>query len=339
MSLDLPLSRIAIGQNLSADEARQAFDVVFEGKVPAAEIAAFLIGLKEKGETVDEILGAAASMRSRMLAVKAPDNAMDIVGTGGDAHGTLNISTAVAFVVAASGIPVAKHGNRAASSRSGSSDVLAALGINLDASVGTLQNCLLKANLCFMFAPKHHPAMQHVAEIRKQLKTRTIFNLLGPLTNPANVKRHLIGVFSRDWLEPMAKVLNSLGSEAAWLTHGQDGMDEITTTAPTDVVELRQGKIERFILNPEHVGIARARIDVLKGGEAEHNAIELKRLLQGQHGTYRDIVLLNASAALTVAGKAEDLRQGMQIAEQAIDSGNARKALETLITLTNEDAG
>ena len=336
MPLNHFLTRLASHQNLSVDETTQAFDAIFEGKESPDQIAAFLLGLKEKGETVDEILGAVKSMRSRMIAITAPANAMDIVGTGGDAHSTLNISTAVAIVVAACGIPVAKHGNRAASSRSGSSDVLAALGINLEASPATLQCCLTEANLCFMFAPRHHPAMRYVADIRKQLKTRTIFNLLGPLTNPANVKRHLIGVFSRDWLEPMAKVLNTLGSETAWLTHGQDGMDEITTTAPTDVVSLHNGAIDRFILTPEQINLHRVRLDVLKGGEAEHNATELKRLLQGQHGTYRDIVAFNASAALIVGGKTDDLQHGLEIAQAAIDNGAARKVLEKLITITNE---
>jgi len=335
MSLAPHLLRIAEGHDLGADEARQAFDAIFKGEVLPEQIAAFLLGLKGKGETADEILGAAQSMRHHMIPIKAPEGAMDIVGTGGDTLSTLNISSAVAFVVAACDVPVAKHGNRAASSRSGSSDVLAALGVNLDASPLLLERCLAEANLCFLFAPKHHPAMKHVADVRRQLKTRTIFNLLGPLTNPANVKRHLIGVYASNWLEPMARVLGQLGSEAVWVTHGHDGMDEITTTAPTDVVEMRKGRIDRFILEPEHVGLTRARIDVLKGGEAEHNATELKRLLQGQRGTYRDIVLLNASAALVVADKAEDLPHGMRRAEQAIDSGAARAVLEKLIAITN----
>ncbi len=336
MSLEPFLTRLLKREDLSVDEARQAFDDIFAGNIPAEHIGTFLMGLKNKGETVDEILGAVTSMRSRMLTVSAPANAIDIVGTGGDAHGTLNISTAVALVVAACGVPVAKHGNRAASSRSGSSDVLMALGINLNVTTDVLQRCLAEANICFMFAPNHHPAMRYVAEVRKNLKTRTIFNLLGPLTNPANVRHHLIGVYARDWLEPMAKVLHQLGSKVAWLTHGQDGMDEITTTAPTDVVELRNDKFNRFILEPEHVGLSRVRLDVLKGGEAEHNAIELKRLLQGQRGTYRDIVAFNAGAALVVAGKTGDLRQGVESAEQAIDNGSARTVLDTLIEITNE---
>jgi anthranilate phosphoribosyltransferase len=336
MSLTKYLLKLADKNDLTADETRTAFDIIFEGKARTDHIPSFLLGLKHKGETADELLGAAQSMRSRMVTIKAPENAMDIVGTGGDAHSTLNISTAVAFVVAACGIPVAKHGNRAASSRSGSSDVLAALGINLDASPETLERCLAEANLCFMFAPRHHPAMQQVAEIRAQLKTRTIFNLLGPLTNPANVKQHLIGVYSHDWLEPMAQVLNKLSSKIAWLTHGQDGMDEITTTAPTDVVELRNNRLDRFIIEPEHVHLKRARLDALKGGEAAHNAAELKRLLQGQHGTYRDIVLFNASAALVIAGKAEDLNKAMPIATQAIDRSAVLSVLDKLLTLTNK---
>lgn len=333
------IARVADHGNLSADETAAAFNVMFEGRASEDDMGAFLLALRDKGETVDEILGAARAMRARMLPIKAPANAIDIVGTGGDAHGTLNISTAVAIVAAGCGVPVAKHGNRAASSRSGSSDVLAALGVNLDATPETLERCLKEANLCFMFAPVHHPAMQHVANIRRRLKSRTIFNLLGPLTNPANVKTHLIGVFSGAWLMPMTKVLAQLGSHTAWVTHGRDGMDEITTTAATEVAELRNGKTDLFVLEPEQVGLARARLEVLKGGEAEHNAIELRRLLQGQHGTYRDIVLFNAAAALVVAGHAEDLPEGFTLAEQSIDNGKARATLEKLIELTNQGAG
>ena len=338
MSFQLYIERVTQKQDLSFEDSRNAFDEIFEGAVKAEDIAAFLLGLKDKGETVDEIRGAATSMRNRMTKITAPANAMDVVGTGGDSHGTLNVSTAAAIVVAACGVPVAKHGNRAASSRSGSSDVLAALGINLEASVDTLQRCLDEANICFMFAPVHHPAMRHVADVRKQLKTRTIFNLLGPLTNPAGVKRHLIGVFSREWLEPMAKVLDSLGSETAWLTHGQDGMDEITTTTATDVVELREGALKSFLIEPEQAGLPRTRLDMLKGGEAEHNAIEMKRLLQGQHGSYRDIVALNAGAALVVGGKAGDVREGARLAEAALDNGAARQTLDKLITITKRKA-
>lgn len=319
-------------------ESQSAFDCIFEGEVPAEQIGTFLLGLRKKGETVDELLGAVTSMRSKAITIVAPPDAMDIVGTGGDAHGTLNISTAVAFVVAACGVPVAKHGNKAASSLSGSSDVLAALGINLETSMATLERCLAETKICFLFAPRHHPAMRHVAEVRKKLGVRTIFNLLGPLTNPANVKRHLIGVYDLEWLGPMAEVLKSLGSEAAWLTHGHDGMDEITTTTPTDVVELRSGMIQHFTLGPEQVGLMSVLIEELKGGDPTHNAARLKKLLQGQKGPYRDIVLFNASAALVVAGKAPDLRQGIKLAETAIDNGTAQHTLNDLIRLTNEMA-
>lgn len=282
MPLTSFLEKIEQKQDLSAEEARTAFDSVFEGTTPAAQIAAFLSGLHEKGETVDEVRGAVASMRSRMIAVPAPPGAMDIVGTGGDSHGTVNISTAAAFVVAACGVPVAKHGNRAASSKSGSSDVLRALGVNLEPPLPVLQRCLNEAHLCFLFAPRHHPAMRHVAEIRQQLKTRTIFNLLGPLTNPANVTRHLIGVYDLEWLGPMAEVLKSLGSKSAWLTHGHDGMDEITTSTATDVVELNRSGIKHFTLEPEQVGLPRARLEDLQGGDAGTNAALLRKVLQGQ---------------------------------------------------------
>jgi anthranilate phosphoribosyltransferase len=335
MPLTNYLKKISVEQNLSTDETHAAFDCIFEGKAPAAQIAAFLSALHAKGETVDELLGAVTSMRGKMLAIDTPPGAMDIVGTGGDAHGTLNISTAVALTVAACGVPVAKHGNRAASSKSGSSDVLAALGVNLEPPLPILQKCLTEAHLCFLFAPRHHPAMRHVADVRRQLKTRTIFNLLGPLTNPANVKRHLIGVYDLEWLGPMGEVLRAVGTEVAWLTHGHDGMDEITTTAQTDVVELNNGQMKHFTLEPEHVGLPRVTLVQLKGGDAKHNAQELIKLLQGQKGSYRDIVLFNAAAALVIAQKAADLRQGIALAALALDSGDAQKVLDKVVQITN----
>lgn len=335
MSLTPFLKKIEAGQDLETSESQSAFDAIFEGKVSAEDIGVFLLGLHKKGETVNELLGAVTSMRSKMLSIKAPPQTMDIVGTGGDGHGTLNISTAVALVVAASGVSVAKHGNRAASSKSGSSDLLAALGIKLDPQFPVLEKCLAEANLCFLFAPNHHPAMKHVAEVRKKLGVRTIFNLVGPLTNPANVKYHLIGVYDLEWLGPMAEVLKSLGSEAAWLAHGHDGMDEITTTDETDVVELHQNMIRHFTLEPEQVGLSRVTLDQLKGGDAAQNAIALKKLLQGEKGPYRDIVLFNASAALRVARKVEGLKQGVQMAAQALDSGAAQRTLDKLVQITN----
>lgn len=336
MSFSSLLQKIEGGADLTAEEARSAFDTIFEKQVSAEEIGAFLLGLHKKNETVDELLGAVQSMRSKMVAIKAPPNAIDIVGTGGDAHGTLNISTAVALVVAGCDVPVAKHGNRAATSRSGSSDVLSALGLNLEPPLPVLERCLAEANLCFLFAPRHHPAIKHVAEVRKKLGVRTIFNLLGPLTNPANVKRHLIGVFELEWLGPIAEVLKLLGSETAWIAHGHDGMDEITTTAPTDVVELRSNMIQHFTLEPEQVSLHRATLANLKGGDAAVNATALCELLKGKKGYYRDIVVFNASAALIVAGKAQDLKQGCRLAESSIDNGAAQRTLETLIRLTNE---
>ena len=338
MPLTQILNKVGQKQDLSSDEARAAFDAIFEGKIPAEQIGTFLLGLHEKGETVDELRGAVASMRGKAVTIEAPPGAIDIVGTGGDAHGTLNISTAVALVVASCGVPVAKHGNRAATSKSGSSDVLTALGVHLEPDMKLLERSLKEINICFLFAPRHHPAIRHVADVRKKLGVRTIFNLLGPLTNPANVRRHMIGVYELEWLGPMAEVLKSLGSEVAWLAHGHDGMDKITTTAETDIVELSRGMIRHFTLEPEMVGLKRVALDNLKGGDAAHNAEAIRGLFRGEKGAYRDIVLFNASAALIVAGKAADLQQGMLLAASAIDKGHAARTLADLIRLTNEKA-
>lgn len=336
MSFTDYLEKIEQGQDLSITEARSAFDTIFEDQVSVEQMGAFLLALRKKNETVNELLGAVQSMRSKAVTITAPADAMDIVGTGGDNHGTLNISTAVALVVAGCGVPVAKHGNRAATSKSGSSDVLMALGINLEPSLQILERCLEEAKLCFLFAPRHHPAMKHVAEVRKKLGVRTIFNLLGPLTNPANVKRHLIGVFELEWLGPIAEVLKLLGSETAWIAHGHDGMDEITTTAATDIVELHNNMIQHFTLEPTQIGLPKASLSALKGGDATQNAIALTELLKGQKSPYRDIVDFNASAALVVAGKARDLRHGLELAQTSIDNGAAQRTLEMLIRLTNE---
>jgi anthranilate phosphoribosyltransferase len=335
MPLQAILKKTGQGEDLSTSEAESAFDHIFEGNVPEEQIASFLLSLAKKGETVSELLGAVTAMRKHMITVQAPRDAMDIVGTGGDVLGTYNISTAVAIVTAACGVPVAKHGNRAATSRSGSSDILAALGIHLEPDLGIIEKCLAEANICFLFARRHHPAMRHVAEVRSKLGARTIFNLLGPLTNPANVRRHLIGVYELEWLGPMAEVLKHLDSEVAWLAHGQDGMDEITTTAATDVVELRGGMVRHFAMAPEQLGLARTNLDDLKGGDANTNAAALKKLLLGQTGPYRDIVLMNTAAALAVAGKTENLRHGLQLAASAIDSGAAQRTLDMLVRLTN----
>lgn len=334
MSFEAALKKIEDREDLSVDEARAAFDGIFAGGIPDDDLAAFLLGLVRKGETVDELCGAVTSMRSHAISIHAPPGTIDIVGTGGDVHGTLNVSTATALVVAACGVPVAKHGNRASSSRSGSSDVLKALGIGLEPDLGVIERCLEEANICFLFAPRHHPAMRHVAAVRKRLGVRTIFNLLGPLTNPANVLLHLIGAYELEWLGPMAEVLRSLGSEAAWLVHGQDDLDEITVTAPTDVVEMRHGMMRHFTLTPEVAGLRRARLDDLKGRDAAYNAAELRGLLDAHEGPYRDIVLMNAAAALIVANRTHDLQLGVQIAAEAVDSGKAKHTLEMLVRLT-----
>ncbi|MER2519098.1 MAG: anthranilate phosphoribosyltransferase [Bdellovibrionales bacterium] len=335
MLFDHALQKVENGEDLTSEEAKEAFDLIFTGEIPDEHIAAFLLGLCKKGEAVEELLGAVISMRSKAITIKAPPDAIDIVGTGGDQLNTLNISTAASFVVAGGGVPVAKHGNRSVSSRSGASDVLRELGVNLEPDIAILEECLNVANICFLFAPTHHPAMRHVAPIRKRLGVRTIFNLLGPLTNPANVKLHLIGVYEKEWLTPMAEVLAELGSKAAWLVHGQDDMDEITTTAPTDSVELRDGELRSFTLTPEDMRLPRIHVADIYGQNAAENAIALRKLLNGERSPYRDIVLANAGAALTVAGKAQNILRGIDLAAESIDTGAATEALNRLVTLTN----
>lgn len=334
MIINSILSLVRSGQDLSADECRSVFDQIFRGELAANEIQQFLIALRDKGESVAEILGAAQSMRAHMQAITAPAGAIDIVGTGGDGRNTLNVSTAAAIVVAACGVPVAKHGNRAASSRSGSSDALRELGVNLEPSWDALERCANELGLAFLFAPRHHQAMRHVIEIRRAIGTRTIFNVLGPLTNPANVKRHLLGVYELELLGPLAEVLLALGSDAAWLAHGHDGCDEITITAPTDIVELKARQIGHMTVAPEDAGLQRAPLEAIQGGDAVTNAAAIRRLLAGETNAYRDIVLLNSGAALIVAGKASDLRQGAILAAKAIDSGAAQDKLARLCEAT-----
>ncbi len=329
------MRKVDRGEDLSVDQTRLAFDEIFTGGIADEYIAQFLLNLTKKGETVDELTGAVLSMRAKAITIEAPDNAMDIVGTGGDQTHTLNISTAAAFVVAACGVPVAKHGNRAASSRSGSSDVLRELGVNLEPELAVLEQCLREENLCFLFAPRHHPAMRRVAAIRRKLGVRTIFNLLGPLTNPANVRRHLIGVYELEWLVPMAETLDRLGTETAWLVHGQDDMDEITTTAATDLVSLRDGLINRGTLTPEEFSISRAHLSALHGENAISNATAMRHLFDGTMGAYRDIVLMNAGAALTVAGKVNTMKKGIALAAEALDNGDAQAVLDKIVRLTN----
>jgi anthranilate phosphoribosyltransferase len=293
------------------------------------------MALRVRGEALDEIVGAVSAMRGRMTRVNAPADAMDIVGTGGDHSGSYNISTLASMIVAGCGVRVAKHGNRAASSRSGAADVLTALGVKIGLDPAALERCLAEAGLCFMFAQAHHASMRHVAPVRVELGTRTLFNLLGPLSNPAGVRRQLLGVFSDAWLEPLTQVLKELGTERVWTVHGSDGLDEITTTGPTHVVALENGTIRRFTVTPEEVGLTTARPEDLKGADPEHNAAELRRVLDGEKTPYRDIAVLNAAAALVVAGEAGNLREGVDRAAGAVDSGAAKGALERLIQVSN----
>ena len=332
------IAAVAAGRSLSEREAEQAFDIMMSGDATPAQLGGLLIGLRVRGETVDEITGAVRAMRARMTRIESPPGAIDTCGTGGDSSGSWNISTATAFVVAGCGVPVAKHGNRAMSSKTGAADVLGALGVNLDADMALVRRALWEAKICFMLAPRHHSAMRHVGPTRVELGTRTIFNLMGPMSNPAGAARQLIGVFSRDWIEPMASVLGRLGTERAWVVHGSDGMDEITTTGPTFVAELNDGRVSRFEVTPEAAGLACASPAALKGGDAATNAQAIRDLFSGARGAYRDIVALNAAAALLVAGKAEDLKAGRALAERAIDGGAARAALERLVAITNEKA-
>ncbi|MCX8256491.1 MAG: anthranilate phosphoribosyltransferase, partial [Beijerinckiaceae bacterium] len=310
------------------------FDLLLAGAATPAQTAAFLMALRVRGETVDELTGAVAAMRARMLRVAAPAGAIDIVGTGGDGHGTYNVSTLAAIIVAACGVPVAKHGNRAASSRSGSSDVLAALGVAVGLGVADVERCLAETGLCFMAAPTHHAAMRHVAPVRGELGIRTIFNLLGPLSNPAGVTRLLVGAYAAEWLEPMARVLGSLGAERAWVVRGADGLDEVSTTGPTEVVAWEAGAIRRFTITPEDLGVPRATLADLKGGDARHNAAALTAVLDGAFGPYRDIGCLNAAAALVVAGRVADLGDGLDRARRALGSGAAKSVLDRLVRAT-----
>lgn len=290
------IRKVASGQTLSQDEAAEAFELMMSGAATPAQIGALLMGLRVRGETVEEIAGAARTMRARALPVRAPEGAIDTCGTGGDAKGSFNVSTCAAFVVAGAGVPVAKHGNRSISSRSGSADVLAALGVNIEAPPATISRCIAECGLGFMFAPAHHAAMRHVASARTELGTRTIFNLLGPLANPAGTKYQVVGVYSAEWVEPIAQVLGLLGVERAWVVHGSDGLDELTTTGVSDVAVLDGGKVSTFRISPGNAGLPEARPEDLIGGSAVENAAHLRAVLQGMQGPLRDIVLLNAGA-------------------------------------------
>ncbi len=328
------IAHVADGKPLSRAAAEQAFEIIMSGDATPSQMGGFLMALRVRGETVDEIAGAAKVMRAKALSVKAPRGAIDTCGTGGDASGTYNISTGAALVVAAAGVPVAKHGNRALSSKSGSADVLAALGVNIEADMALVEKSINEAGIGFLMAPRHHAAMRHVGPTRVELGTRTIFNLLGPLSNPAGTTRQLIGVFHRQWTEPMAEVLGQLGSEAAWVVHGSDGLDELTTTGASTVSELKDGKVTTFEITPEDTGLKRVDPQELKGGDPATNAKAITEMLNGAPGAYREIVLLNAGAALVVAGKAADIKAGIATAAEMIDSGAALKTLERLIAIT-----
>ena len=339
MSEDLKslLIKLAEGVSLSSSDAETAFDNIMSGEADNSQIGALLMALRVRGETVDEITGAVRAMRAKSTSVIAPDDAMDIVGTGGDSLGTYNISTAAALVVAGCGVTVAKHGNRAVTSKAGASDVLASLGVNLECDMSLIERAITDAGIGFLMAPRYHSAMRYVVPVRASLGIRTIFNILGPLSNPAGVKRQFTGAFDRAWIEPMAQVLSNLGSEAAWVVHGADGMDEITTTEITYVAALSDGKVKTFEITPEDAGIPRASLDDLRGGDAKYNAAAIEALVDGQVGPYRDIVLFNAAASLIVAGKAEDLKGGVSRAAQSIDEGSALKVLKNMIEITNSE--
>jgi anthranilate phosphoribosyltransferase len=330
------IAKVASGSAMSRDEAAAVFDRMMAGEATPSQMGGLLMGLRVRGETVDEITGAVSAMRAKMIKVEAPANAIDVVGTGGDASGSYNISTCAAFIVAGAGIPVAKHGNRALSSKSGAADVLQALGVKIELTPAEIAHCIKDAGIGFMFAPAHHPATKNVAPTRVELGTRTIFNLLGPVSNPAGVKRQMVGVFSRQWVEPIAQVLANLGSQAAWVVHGSDGLDEITTSGPTSVAALENGRVRTFEISPEDVGLPQAKPEALRGGDAEANAAALLDVLKGKPGAFRDVAVFNAAAALIVAGLAKDLKEGAAIAKESIESGEAEGRLDRLIAISNK---
>ena len=329
------IAKVAAGSQLSRADAAAAFDAILSGEVTPSQLGGFLMALRVRGETVEEITGAVTAMRARMLPVVAPPDAIDVVGTGGDGSGSYNVSTLAALIVAACGVPVAKHGNRAASSKSGTADTLAALGVKIGIPPALVERCIREAGIGFMLAPTHHAAMRHVGPTRAELGTRTIFNLLGPLANPAGVKRQLVGVFSAAWLLPMAEVLRNLGSDRVWITHGADGLDEMSTTGPTKVVELKDGAIRAFEIAPEDVGFARVDLAALKGGDAAHNAAAVTAVLEGARNPYAEIAMFNAAGGLVVAGKARELAEGVAMASDALASGAARRVLDRLVGVSN----
>ena len=330
-----PLIGTAASRPLTRAEAEFAFECLFEGEATPAQMGGLLMALRTRGETVDEYAAAATVMRAKCHKVSAPHGAIDIVGTGGDGKGTLNISTATAFVVAGAGVVVAKHGNRNLSSKSGAADALTEMGLNVMVGPEVVEDCLLEAGIGFMMAPMHHPAMRHVGPVRTELGTRTIFNILGPLTNPAGVTRQLTGAFSADLIRPMAEVLRTLGSEKAWLVHGGDGTDELSISAPSKVAALDAGQIHEFDVHPEEAGLPVHPFEAIIGGTPAENAAALRALLDGAPGAYRDAVLLNAAAALVVADKAGNLKDGAALALESILSGAAKAKVALLGRITN----
>jgi anthranilate phosphoribosyltransferase len=329
------IAKVATGATLTRDESASAFDSMMSGEATPSQMGGLLMALRVRGETVEEITGAVSAMRAKMLKVKAPPEAIDVVGTGGDGSGSVNVSTCASFIVAGAGVPIAKHGNRALSSRSGAADVLSSLGVKIDISPDHVGRCVAEAGIGFMFAPAHHPAMKNVGPTRVELATRTIFNLLGPLSNPAGVRRQMVGVFSKQWVLPLAQVLKNLGSETVWVVHGSDGLDEITLTGPTFVAALEKGSIRSFEVTPEQAGLKCVAGETLKGGDANTNAIALQSVLDGMPSPYRNVALLNAAAALIVAGRARDLKEGVALGVQSIDSGAAGSRLKQLIAVSN----
>jgi anthranilate phosphoribosyltransferase len=333
------LAKVAAGETLTREDAEAAFNVIMSGEATPTQIGGFLMALRVRGESVDEIAGAVGAMRSKMTPVEAPEGAIDIVGTGGDASGTYNISTCAAFIAAGAGVPIAKHGNRALSSKSGAADTLAALGVNIELPPEKISECIREAGIGFMFAPAHHSAMRHVGPSRVELGTRTVFNLLGPLCNPASVKRYMLGVFAREWVEPIANVLASLGAERAWVVHGMfgdsGGIDELSLTGTSYVAELRNGNVRSFQIEPSDFDVDEVAPEELLGGTPEENARALREVLQGELNPFRDVAIMNAGAALMVAGKAELTEDATTLARHSIDSGQAMKALQRLVEVSN----
>ena len=332
------IDELANGKILTRDEAQDAFTYMMNGDATGPQIGAFLMALRLRGERLDEMVGAVLAMRSKALKIKAPNDAIDTCGTGGGTAGTYNISTAAAIVLAAANVSVAKHGNRAASSKSGSADVLETLGVNIDADMRIVQRCLDELGITFLMARRHHSAARHVGPARASLGTRTIFNLIGPLSNPADTKYQVIGVFDKKWNRPMAEVLGALGSEHVWVVTGSDGLDEITISGETNVAEYKDGKVTEFTITPEDAGLTRAALSDLEGGDADYNAEAIHALFDGKKNAYRDVVLINSAAALLVSGKVPDLKSGAQLAAELIDSGAAKEKLEKWIELSNEEA-